>query len=83
LTINVLSQKINLHGGHPCNENNEWDMENCQKVYCDERYLMDYKENKCVKDPCISEDDGGKDGIGSYLKMNLFILGLISLILIF
>ena len=71
------------HGGHPCKENKEWDMENCQKVYCDEGYLMDYKENKCVRDPCIPVDDGGKDGIGSYIKMNLFVIGLISLILIF
>jgi hypothetical protein len=72
------------HGGHPCNENKNWDMDmdKCQKVYCDEGYLMDYQENKCVRDPCVPEKDDGKGGIGTYVKMNLFILGLIILIFI-
>ena len=72
------------HGGHPCNENKNWDMDmdKCQKVYCDEGYLMDYQENKCVRDPCVPEKDDGKGGIGTYIKMDLFILGLILLIFI-
>lgn len=57
-------------------------MDKCQKVYCDEGYLMDYQENKCVRDPCVPEKDDGKGGIGTYVKMNLFILGLIILIFI-
>ena len=74
------------HGGHPCNEQETWDMNKCQKVYCDEGYLLDYKENKCVRDPCLPEKDDGDDGnnqFGNIIKINEILFVLISLILIF
>ena len=71
------------HGGHPCNDMGEWDLNKCQKVYCDEGYLMDYKENKCVRDPCVPEKDDGKDSYGFNIKINLIVLGLVSLFLMY
>ena len=49
------------HGGHPCNEEGLWDQNSCIKVYCDEGYLLDYKENKCVKDPCLDQKENPEE----------------------
>ena len=45
------------HGGHPCNAQGHWDLNKCIKVYCNEGYLLDYNEKKCVKEPCLQNDD--------------------------
>ena len=67
------------HGGHPCDGEGKWDMNKCQKVYCDEGYLMDYKEYKCVKDPCLSKNDSGN----SNTKIIQMLIVLLSLIMVF
>ena len=66
------------HGGHPCNDEGNWDLNECVKVYCDEGYLLDFKENKCVKDPCVSQ----KDDYSLNIKMNHILFGLLFLCLI-
>lgn len=66
------------HGGHPCNEEGTWDLTKCQKVYCDEGYLMDYKENKCIKDPCLKQENN----FGKNIQISGIFFLLISLILI-
>ena len=73
------------HGGHPCNKEGIWDLNKCQKVYCDEGYFLDFKEYKCVKDPCLSKDehsDEESDNFGIINRINLIILGMIFLNLI-
>ena len=69
------------HGGHPCDPQGNWDLTKCIKVYCDEGYLLDYKENKCVKEPCLQEDD--KTSFSFNIKINQILLCLIFLILTF
>ena len=66
------------HGGHPCNDEGNWDLNECVKVYCDEGYLLDFKENKCVKDPCVSQ----KEDYSLNIKMNHILFGLLFLCLI-
>ena len=66
------------HGGHPCNDEGNWDLNECVKVYCDEGYLLDFKENKCVKDPCVSQ----KEDYSLNIKMNHILFGLLFLSLI-
>ena len=66
------------HGGHPCNDEGDWDLNECVKVYCDEGYLLDFKENKCVKDPCVSQ----KEDYSLNIKMNHILFGLLFLCLI-
>ena len=66
------------HGGHPCNDEGNWDLNECIKVYCDEGYLLDFKENKCVKDPCVSQ----KEDFSLNIKMNHILFGLLFLCLI-
>ena len=66
------------HGGHPCNDEGNWDLNECVKVYCDEGYLLDFKENKCVKDPCVSQ----KEDFSLNIKINHILFGLLFLCLI-
>ena len=66
------------HGGHPCNDEGNWDLNECIKVYCDEGYLLDFKENKCVKDPCVSQ----KEDFSLNIKINHILFGLLFLCLI-
>ena len=66
------------HGGHPCNDEGNWDLNECVKVYCDEGYLLDFKENKCVKDPCVSQ----KEDYSLNIKRNHILFGLLFLCLI-
>ena len=40
------------HGGYKCNENNEWDKDNCESYYCDIGYYFSQTEKKCIKD-CV------------------------------
>ena len=63
------------HGGHPCNDEGNWDLNECIKVYCDEGYLLDLKENKCVKDPCVSQ----KEDFSLNIKINHILFGLLFL----
>ena len=63
------------HGGHPCNDEGNWDLNECIKVYCDEGYLLDFKENKCVKDPCVSQ----KEDFSLNIKINHILFGLLFL----
>ena len=65
------------HGGHPCDDNGYFDLNRCIKVYCDEGYLLDYKENKCVEDPCLEHK---KEDFSSNIKINQFSFVLLSLI---
>ena len=65
------------HGGHPCDDNGNFDLNKCIKVYCDEGYLLDYKENKCVEDPCLEHK---KEDFSSNIKVNQFLFVLLSLI---
>ena len=67
------------HGGHPCDDNGYFDLNKCIKVYCDEGYLLDYKENKCVEDPCLEHK---KEDFSSNIKVNHFLFVLLSLIMI-
>ena len=66
------------HGGHPCNDEGNWDLNECIKVYCDEGYLLDLKENKCVKDPCVRK----KEDFSLNIKINHILFGLLFLCLI-
>ena len=74
------------HGGHPCNEEGEWETTKCIKVYCDEGYFLNYKDNNCVKDPCISTEDpsdkSDENSIGTKIKINKIIIFVISLVLL-
>ena len=65
------------HGGHPCDDNGYFDLNRCIKVYCDEGYLLDYKENKCVEDPCLEHK---KEDFSSNIKVNQILFVLLSLI---
>ena len=67
------------HGGHPCDDNGKWNLNECIKVYCDEGYLLDYKENVCVKDPCLEHK---KEDFSSNIKVNYILFALLSLIII-
>ena len=40
------------HGGYICNDKGVWDTDNCVLKYCDEEYILDIKNNKCIKAPC-------------------------------
>ena len=40
------------HGGYICNEDGEWDTNNCVLKYCDVGYVLDVINKKCIKDPC-------------------------------
>ena len=40
------------HGGYICNEDGEWDTNNCVLKYCDVGYVLDVVNKKCIKDPC-------------------------------
>ena len=40
------------HGGYICNSQGKWDTNNCVLKYCDEEYILDIKNNKCIKAPC-------------------------------
>ena len=44
------------HGGHPCNDEGNWDESLCVKVYCDKGYVLDYNKNQCIEDPCAKTD---------------------------
>ena len=49
------NSKLNVehgHGGYICNDEGFWDTDNCVLKYCDEGYILDFKNNKCIKDPC-------------------------------
>ena len=68
------------HGGHPCNSQGHWDLNKCIKVYCDEGYLLDYKRNKCVKEPCLPNDD---TSFSFNIRINQIMLSLLFIVLIF
>ena len=47
--------KLNIehgHGGYICNEEGLWDTDNCVLKYCDEEYILDIQNKKCIKVPC-------------------------------
>ena len=47
--------KLNIehgHGGYICNDEGFWDNNTCILKYCDEEYILDIKNNKCIKAPC-------------------------------
>ena len=69
------------HGGYQCDDNGNWDLNKCIKVYCDEGYLLDYKENKCVEDPCL-EHKRKKDDFSTNIKVNHILFVLFSLIML-
>ena len=41
-------------GGHPCNDNGEWDKSKCEAYYCDLGYYYDQFQKKCTLDPCTN-----------------------------
>ena len=70
------------HGGYQCDDNGNWDLNKCIKVYCDEGYLLDYKENKCVEDPCLEHKKDKKDDLSANIKVNHILFVLFSLIML-
>ena len=48
------------HGGFGCGEKNKWDESKCIPIYCDDGYFFDNIKNKCVKDPCIKNNNYSK-----------------------
>ena len=66
------------HGGHPCGNSGAWDLNTCIQVYCDEGYYLD--DSQCIRDPCVSKKE---ESLGENIKINKFIVLLMSLILLF
>ena len=58
-------------GGHPCNENEEWDKGKCEAYYCDLGYYYDQFKKECVLDRCTNlenEKDIYAHNISSFLE---------------
>ena len=72
----VFEDDKHAHGGHPCGQDGKWDLTKCSKAYCKEGYLLDYKANKCVRDPC---SDKSTDNF-ELVKVNVFLLILLLMI---
>ena len=45
------------HGGHPCGENGEWDLNKCEAYYCDPGYYYDTYNKKCILDICTNGNE--------------------------
>lgn len=69
------------HEGHPCNEDGFWELNKCIKAYCDGGYLLDYKKNKCVTNPCVEHKD--KENFSYNIKINKIKLVFAYLICLF
>ena len=54
ITEDCIFKEPHLHGGYECGEDGFWSKK-CIPSYCDNGYLYDKRENKCIKDICIKE----------------------------
>jgi hypothetical protein len=74
-----FSEDKYAHGGYGCGNDKKWDTSKCIPIYCDNGYFFDSIENKCVKDPCISQ----KENYSFYnnnVKTIALIIGLIFML---
>ena len=44
--------KENILGGNPCGDDGEWNTSVCVPSYCDNNYIFDKKNQKCIFDNC-------------------------------
>ena len=45
------------HGGYGCGKDGKWDEKKCVPIYCDDGYFFDNVQNKCIKDPCLKDNN--------------------------
>ena len=64
------------HGGHGCGNDGKWDEKKCVPLYCDEGYFFDNVQNKCVKDPCLKDNNSTINHI-----KNIFLIFILVLML--
>ena len=44
-----------MKGGYECNDEGNWDFSSCIPSYCDNGYVFDKREKKCIEDICINQ----------------------------
>ena len=54
---NCTFENKNIHGGNPCGDNGEWNLSACAPSYCDNNYIFDKKNEKCMIDDCTIVDE--------------------------
>ena len=45
----------NMKGGYECNDEGNWDFSSCIPSYCDNGYVFDKREKKCIEDICVNQ----------------------------
>jgi len=48
----TVSDEHALDVGYPCGSNGEWDRSQCKISTCDQGYVVDFENNKCVPNKC-------------------------------
>ena len=60
------------HGGNGCGNNQKWNYSNCSPSYCDEGYVFDNKNKKCIIDKCY--EVGRKSFRNTFIVFILIVL---------
>ena len=68
-----------MKGGYECDDEGNWNFSSCIPSFCDNGYVFDKREKKCIEDICIGQrkkeiDNANKDKIYRILTIIFFAL---------